>query len=50
LKSIFYLDRQVETIETDWDEVCDLVHLSEADHHLWVNAFLHPYAIEGYRR
>jgi serine/threonine-protein kinase HipA len=45
------VDRQVETIETDWDEVCDLARLNEVDRHrLWRAAFLNSYATEGYRR
>ncbi len=43
------VDRQVETIETGWDEVCDLARLSEVDRRrLWRGAFLNSYAIEGY--
>lgn len=43
------VDRHVETIETDWDEVCDLAHLSEVDRRrLWGGAFLNRYATEGY--
>jgi serine/threonine-protein kinase HipA len=45
------VDRQVETIEADWDEVCDLGRLSEVDRRrLWRSAFLNPYAVEGYSR
>lgn len=41
-------DRQIETIEKDWDEVCDLAGLSEVDRRLFRGgAFLTPYALEG---
>lgn len=43
------VDRQIETIESEWDEVCDLARLSEVDRRrLRGSAFLNPYAIEGY--
>jgi serine/threonine-protein kinase HipA len=45
------VDRQIETIKTDWDDVCDLARLSEVDRRrLWRGAFLNPYATEGYSR
>ncbi len=44
------VDRQVETIETHWDEVCDRAGLSEVDRRrLRRGAFLNPYATEGYQ-
>lgn len=43
------VDRQVETIDNEWDEVCELARLSEVDRHrLWHGALLNPYATEGY--
>jgi serine/threonine-protein kinase HipA len=43
------VDRQIETIETDWAEVCDLAGLSEVDRAgFWRRQFLNPYATEGY--
>lgn len=43
------VDRQIETIETDWAEVCDLAGLSEVDRAgFWGRQFLNPYATEGY--
>lgn len=43
------VNRQIETIESEWDEVCDLARLSEVDRsRLRGGAFLNPYAIEGY--
>jgi serine/threonine-protein kinase HipA len=42
------VDRQVETIKRDWDDVCELARLSEVDRRrLWRGAFLNPYATEG---
>jgi len=43
------VDRQIETIEAEWDEVCALARLGEVDRRrLRSGAFLNPYAIEGY--
>jgi serine/threonine-protein kinase HipA len=43
------VDRQVETIKREWDDVCELAGLSEVDRRrLWHGAFLKPYATEGY--
>jgi serine/threonine-protein kinase HipA len=43
------VDRQIETIESEWDEVCDLASLSEVDRRrLRGGAFLNPYAIDRY--
>jgi serine/threonine-protein kinase HipA len=43
------VEHQIEVIERDWSEVCDLSELSEADRRLlWCRQFLHPYAVEGW--
>jgi len=43
------VDRQIETIETGWAEVCDLAGLGEVDRAgFWRRQFLNPYATEGY--
>lgn len=43
------VDRQVEVIESKWDEVCDLAALTEVDRDgFWRRQFLNPYATEGY--
>jgi serine/threonine-protein kinase HipA len=43
------VDRQIDVIEGDWDEVCDLAGLSEAERaRFWRRQFLNPYAFEGY--
>jgi serine/threonine-protein kinase HipA len=43
------VEHQIEVIERDWSEVCDLAELSEADRQLlWRRQFLHPYALEGW--
>jgi len=43
------VDRQIETIERDWDEVCDLAELPEAERsRFWGRQFLNPFALEGY--
>jgi serine/threonine-protein kinase HipA len=45
------VENQIEVIEGDWREVCDLAELNEADRRLlWGNQFLHPYALEGWER
>ena len=42
------VDRQIETVEKQWDEVCDLARLSEVDRRLLrASAFLTRYALEG---
>jgi serine/threonine-protein kinase HipA len=44
------VDHQIETIETQWDEVCELGGLTEVDRNsFWHRQFLNPYATEGYR-
>jgi serine/threonine-protein kinase HipA len=43
------VDRQIDTIETDWDEVCEVAALTEVDRNaFWRRQFLNPYATEGY--
>ena len=43
------VDRQIATIETHWQEVCDRAALSEVDRaRFWRRQFLNPYALEGY--
>jgi len=43
------VDRQIETIEREWDDVCALARLNEVDRRrLWHGAVLNAYAIEGY--
>lgn len=45
------VDNQIETIEGQWDEVCDLAELAEgARAGFRGRQFLNPYALEGYRR
>ena len=43
------VNRQIEVIETQWTEVCDLAGLTEVDRNsFWHRQFLNPYATEGY--
>lgn len=43
------VDRQIETIEGEWDEVCELAGLTEVERaYFWRRQFLNPYATEGY--
>jgi serine/threonine-protein kinase HipA len=45
------IDNQLETIEGQWDEVCDLAGLTEVERAgFWGRQFLNPYALEGYTR
>jgi serine/threonine-protein kinase HipA len=45
------VDRQVETIERESNDVCELARLSEVDRRrFWHGAFLNPYATEGESR
>jgi serine/threonine-protein kinase HipA len=45
------VDHQIETIEREWDDVCELACLSEVDRRrLWRGAVLNPYATEGYSK
>ena len=44
------VDRQIETIESRWDEVCDEAELSDiARRQMWRTQFLNPFAFYGYR-
>ncbi len=44
------VDRQLDTSETQWDDVCDAAALSTVDRaYFWRRQFLNPYAVEGYR-
>lgn len=43
------VDRQLGTIEAEWDEVCDMAELSEADRaFFWRRQFLNSYALDAY--
>lgn len=43
------VDRQIEVIERDWGEVCEMAELPAAERSgLWRRQFLNPYATEGY--
>jgi serine/threonine-protein kinase HipA len=45
------VDRQIEVIESQWDEVCDLAKMTSVDRDsYWHRQFLNPYALEGYSR
>jgi serine/threonine-protein kinase HipA len=45
------VEGQLEAIEMQWDEVCDLAHLGENGRRFFRGRqFLNPYALEGYRR
>jgi serine/threonine-protein kinase HipA len=45
------VDNQIETIEGQWDEVCDLAGLTEVERAgFWRRQFLNPYALEEYGR
>lgn len=45
------VDHQLDTIEGQWDEVCDLAGLGDADRAAFRGRqFLNPYALEGYER
>ena len=45
------VDRQIDVIESEWDDVCDEAGLAEAERTaLRRGAVLHPYALEGYSR
>jgi len=44
------VDGQIETIRSQWEEVCDLAELPKgARSAFWKRQFLNPYATEGYR-
>ncbi len=43
------VDRQIEAIEGQWEEVCNLAGLTEVERSgFWRRQFLNPYATEGY--
>jgi serine/threonine-protein kinase HipA len=43
------IDHQIDVIEREWDEVCDLAQMTEVDRSFfWGRQFLNPYAFEGY--
>lgn len=45
------VDNQIETIEGQWEEVCDLAGLTEVEQAgFWRRQFLNPYSLEGYAR
>lgn len=45
------VDNQLETIEGQWEEVCDLAGLTEVERAgFWGRQFLNPYSLEGYRQ
>jgi serine/threonine-protein kinase HipA len=45
------IDAQIDTVESQWDEVCDLAGMTTVDRRgFWSRQFLNPYALEGYRR
>jgi serine/threonine-protein kinase HipA len=45
------IDHQVEVIERQWDEVCDIAQMTELERSFfWRRQFLNPYAFEGYSR
>ena len=43
------VDRQIETIEEHWADVCELAGLTAVERNgFWHRQFLNPHAIEGY--
>ncbi len=43
------IDHQIDVIESEWADVCDLAGLTEVDRkRFWGRQFLNPYAVEGY--
>jgi serine/threonine-protein kinase HipA len=43
------IDRQIEVIESEWDEVCDAAGMTEVERtHFWHRQFLNPYALQDY--
>lgn len=45
------VEGEIETIEGQWDEVCDLAGLTEVERtSFWGRQFLNPYSLEGYVR
>jgi serine/threonine-protein kinase HipA len=44
------IDQQIDTIETQWNDVADLAGLTRAEKEsFWHRQYLNPYATEGYR-
>ena len=43
------VDHQIDSIETRWEEMCDLAELSRVDRdYFWKRQFLNPFALQGY--
>lgn len=43
------VDRQIDAIEEDWDDVCDWAELPDVERkRFWGRQFLNPFALEGY--
>lgn len=43
------VDRQIDVIESRWDEVCDMARMTEVERaYFWRRQFLNPYALQGY--
>jgi serine/threonine-protein kinase HipA len=43
------VERQIETIRSDWAEVCEQAELTEVDrNYFWKRQFLNDYALEGW--
>lgn len=43
------VDHQIETIESQWDDVCELAGLTAVERtYFWKRQFLNPFALEGY--
>jgi serine/threonine-protein kinase HipA len=43
------VDRQIDAIESQWNEVCDLARMTEVERtYFWRRQFLNPYALQGY--
>ena len=43
------VDRQIDVIRTQWDEVCDQARLPQVERRrMWGRQFLHPFALEDY--
>jgi serine/threonine-protein kinase HipA len=44
------VDRQIESIESNWTEVCELAGLTQIDRdYFWRRQILNPFALEGYK-
>jgi serine/threonine-protein kinase HipA len=43
------IDHQIDVIESQWNEVCDLARMTELERtYFWRRQFLNPYAVQGY--